>query len=183
MTSKHIHTLIGALPLAEYTPYELAVAERAARDCVECRQGLADAKWLDSELSRQAEPAPPAGLAAAIVARTARLDEEVPSVSGDLLRDPAARVRSDRPWWAAALVGGGAGLGVQVFGLLSGEMPLDLTSPRIGGGIEMLVPSPSVVVLAAGLLLYLAGIFGPIDDSDTFRPHRVGGRVPRDPDV
>ena len=102
MTSKHVLTLIEALPLAEYTRQELAVAEPPAQDCIECRQALADATWLDSELGRQPEPVPPAGLAAAIVARTARLDEEAPPASGDQLRVPVAEAER------STLVGGHA---------------------------------------------------------------------------
>ena len=173
MTSKHVLTLIEALPLAEYTRQELAVAERHAQDCIECRQALADATWLDSELGRQPEPVPPAGLAAAIVARTARLDEEAPPASGDQLRVPVAEAGSDRLSWAATLAGLALGLGVQAYGLLSGASTLDSTSSRIGGGtnglIEMPDPGTSVIVLAAGLLLYLAGFFGPVDGTDTSR--------------
>ncbi len=174
MTCKHVLPFIEALPLAEYPRHEIAVAERHDRDCIECRHALADAKWLDSELSRQPEPSPPAGLSAAIMARTARLDEESPPASRDQSRIPVAEARSDRLSWAAALAGVAVGLGAHAYGLLSGEPILDLTSSRIGWGtnglIEMLDAGPSVIVLAAGLILYLAGVFGPIHGAETSRP-------------
>ncbi len=174
MTCKHVLTLIEALPLPEYPRHEIAAAERHARDCIECRHALADAKWLDSELSRQPEPAPPAGLAAAIIARTARIDEESAPASRLQSRVPVAIARSDRLSWAAALVGVVVGLGAQAYALLSGESTLDLTSSRIGWGtnsvLQMLDGGPSVIVLAAGLLLYLAGVFAPIHGTDTSSP-------------
>lgn len=50
--------------------------------------------------------------------------------------------------------------------LVVGEATLDLTSLWISGGmggvVEMLPASSAVAVLAAGLLLYLAGLFAPL---------------------
>jgi hypothetical protein len=50
--------------------------------------------------------------------------------------------------------------------LLVGNTALGLISPRISGGmdgvVEMLPASPAVIVLAAGLLLHLAGLFAPL---------------------
>ena len=57
--------------------------------------------------------------------------------------------------------------------MLSGTSTLDLTSSRIGGPtalIEILDAGPSVIVLAAGLLLYLAGVFASLNGDDTFHP-------------
>ena len=163
MICKHLLALIDALPLAEYPPGQLEAAERHARDCVRCRSALTAAKALEIELHRQPEPAPPAGLAAAIIARTARLDDERATTSRDASWVAAIKARSDRRAWAAAIAGLAVGLGAQGYRLLSGESTLNLTSSRIGGGmdgvIELLHGGPAVVVLAAGLLLYLAGLF------------------------
>jgi hypothetical protein len=66
-------------------------------------------------------------------------------------------------------VGLTVGLGAQAYRLFVGEATLDFTSPRISGGfdgvVEMLPASPAVAVLAAGLLLYLAGLFAPLRDT------------------
>ena len=171
MTSKHVLTMIEALPLSEYTSHELEIAERHARDCIECRQAMADAKLLDAELGRQPEPVPPASMAAVIIARTARLDEEVPSASPDPSQLRVAEARSDRLSWAATLAGVLVGLGAEAYGLLSGASTLDLTSSRIGGVatglIEMLNAGPSVIVFATGLLLYLAGFLGSVRGTET----------------
>ncbi len=117
-------------------------------------------------LARLPEPAPPAGLAAAILARTARLDTERAAVSRDAPAVAAAKARSDRPAWAAAIAGVTIGLGAQMYGLLAGESTLDLVSSRIGDGtaglLEMPHADPVVFLLAAGLLLYLTGLFAPL---------------------
>ena len=174
MTLKHVHTLVEALPLAEHPRHELEAAESHARDCIECRQVLDAARWLDSELGRQPEPAAPEGLAATILARTARLDDETAPAPRDRSREPVATARSDRLSWAAALAGIAIGVGAEIYGVLSGTSHLDLTSSRIGQGatglIEILDAGPSVIVLAAGLLLYLAGVFASLNGDDTSHP-------------
>ena len=174
MICKHLLALIDALPLAEYPPSQLEAAERHARDCVRCQSALSAAKALDFELKRQPEPAPPAGMAAAIIARTARLDDDRATASRDASRVAAIKAGSDRPAWAAAIAGLAVGLGAQAYRLLSGESTLNLTSSRIGGGmdhvIEFLYGGPAVVILAAGLLLYLAGLFALLGETPPARP-------------
>ncbi len=122
-------------------------------------------------LARLPEPAPPAGLAAAILARTARLDAERAAVSRDAPPVAAAKSRSNRLAWAAALAGVAIGLGAQMYGLLAGESTLDLVSSRIGDGTGALLvmphADPVVFLLAAGLLFYLAGLFAPLRVSRT----------------
>ena len=113
---------------------------------------------LESDLTRLAQPTVPEALAASITARIARLDDPR---AADLIE-----ASSDRSaWGVVALVGMTVGIGAQVYRLYTGEATLDFTSLRIGGGfdgvVEMLPASPAVAVLAAGLLLYLAGLFAP----------------------
>jgi len=121
---------------------------------------------LEFELKRLPEPALPAGLTAGITARIARLDEERAAGAGEPPRVARAQSGRDRLAWAAALVGVAIGLGAQAYRLVLGEATLDLISPRISGGmngvVEMLPASPAVAVLAAGLLLYLVGLFAPL---------------------
>ena len=170
MTCKHVHAFIDALPLAECTPHQLTAAEHHARDCGICRHSLEAARALDSELRRLPEPAPSVGLAAIIMASTARLEEQRAAASDDA-PPIVTRTRSDRLAWATMLTGVVVGLGAQVYSLLTGEATLDLTSSRIGGGIQGLIEvphgSPTVLFLAAGLLLYLSGLFGPLRGTGT----------------
>lgn len=119
---------------------------------------------LDSELNRLPEPAPPAGMAAAIMSRTAHHEEKRPVASRESPRvAPAKAQKSDWRAWTVLLAGVAVGLGAQAYRLLAGESTLHLTSPFLRGGMEGLVEmphaSPAVLVLAAGLLLYVAGLF------------------------
>lgn len=121
---------------------------------------------LESDLTRLPEPAVPAGLAAGINARIARLDAQRAATASEPSRLDAADSRRDRLSWTVALVGATVGLGAQAYRMLLGEATLDLTSLRISGGlgsvIEMPPLTPATAVLAAGLLLYLAGLLAPI---------------------
>ena len=76
MTCTYVLALVDSLPLAEWPPHQLAAAELHARHCTRCQSALGAANALDAGLSRLAEPAPPTGLVAVIVARTSRLDAE-----------------------------------------------------------------------------------------------------------
>jgi hypothetical protein len=125
---------------------------------------------LESDLKRLPEPPFPKGLAADISARIARLDEERAADASEPPRVAVAEARRDRLAWVVALVGVTVGLGAQAYGLVVGEATLDLTSLRISGGMdgidEMLPESPAVAVLAAGLLLYLVGLFASLRRTD-----------------
>jgi hypothetical protein len=124
---------------------------------------------LESVLRRLPEPAPPAGLSAAVLLRAARRDEA---------REAAARAASDvrarrahaRLAWVATLAGIAVSLGGQVFGLLTGEMPFDPAPSRIR---VALVNIPSVgtamLLLTLGLSLYLTGLFAVIGKADRSR--------------
>ena len=118
---------------------------------------------LESGLKRLPEPEVPEGLTAGITARIALLDEEH--------RVPDAEAGRDR--WALALVGVTVGLSAQAYRLAVGEATFHLTTPRLGGGmdgiVEMLPTTPAVAVLAAGLLLYLAGLFAPFHGTSQSR--------------
>ena len=113
----------------------------------------------ESDLRHLSEPALPEGLAAGInarIARIARIDEQRTAGTSEPPRDRLA--------WAVALLGVTLGLCAQAYRLVVGDATLDhLTSLRIGGGmdgvIEMLPASPAVAVLAAGSMLYMAGLY------------------------
>ena len=95
-----------------------------------------------------------------------RVDAERGAASREFPAVTAAKARSDRPAWAAAIAGVTIGLGAQMYGLLAGESTLDLVSSRIGDGtaglLEIPHADPVVFLLAAGLLLYLTGLFAPL---------------------
>jgi hypothetical protein len=75
-------------------------------------------------------------------------------------------------------MGVAACLGVGAFRFFAGEMVFDALSPRIGGGLGGPVAMPPAdtggIVLAAGLLLYLAGLFAPLAGRDT-APQKLRG--------
>lgn len=128
---------------------------------------------LESDLKRLPEPALPEGLTAGITARIAHLDEERAANASKPPRVAVAEASRDRLAWAVALVGMTVALGAQAYMLVVGEATLDLTSLRISSGmdgvVEMLPASSAVAVLAAGLLLYLAGLFAPLRGTDPGR--------------
>ena len=167
MTCKHVLALIDQLPLAELQPAQLEAAERHARDCPGCQSALAVARTLEAALTGLQEPAAPPALAAVIMARAARIDENRAAPGASRLT--VDRTRSDRRAWVAALAGVAIGLGVHTYGLITGETPFGLTSSRIGGWadrfLEMPQVGPAVLVLGVGLLLYLVGLFAPIRDT------------------
>lgn len=122
---------------------------------------------LESVLRRLPEPAPPAGLAAAVLLRAARRDEA---------REVAARATSEVPaWrarlaWVATLAGIAVSLGAQVFGLLTGEMTFDpAPSPFRVALVETPSVATAVLLLTLGLSLYLTGLFVLIGKADRSR--------------
>jgi len=114
---------------------------------------------LESVLRRLPEPAPPAGLAAAVLLRAARRDEAREAAARAASEVPAWRARA-RLAWVATLAGIAVSLGAQVFGLLVGEMTFD---PAPSPFRVALVNTPSlgtaVLLLTLGLSLYVAGLF------------------------
>ena len=170
MTCKQVVALIDTLPLSGWPVDQREAAKRHADNCVACRSALAVANAVDSELTRLPEVAVPPELAASIAARLARLDEEPAAGSSVESRASTKTTRSESLAWAAALGGFVVGLVAQLYGLLSGESPLDLTSSRIGGSnglIEMPDAGVTSFLVGLGLLLYLVGFLAPLRDIDT----------------
>ena len=134
---------------------------------------------LESDLKRLPEPALPEGLSAAITARIealAGVEEEHTAAAGER-PVVAAHAGRDVFAWALALAGVTVGLGAHAYRLVVGEATLDITSLRIGPGIdgglnglvEMLPTTPGVAILATGLLLCLAGLLAPLGGTDPGR--------------
>ena len=125
---------------------------------------------IESELKHLPDPAVPEELAASISARIARLDEEQAAPTRESPRVAVAQAGRDRLALALAFLGATVGLGAQAYRLAVGEVSLDLLSPRISGGldgiVEILPVTPALAVLAAGILLYLTGLFVPMRETD-----------------
>ena len=121
------------------------------------------------DLRRLPEPTPPPDLAAVIMARTARLADENPALSGDSARAAVAETGRRRSTWAWTVTSLALGLGSLAYALVTTGAPLDVTSSRIGGPTDTLTTmaemGPAALVLAAGLLLYLTGLFAPLRDT------------------
>jgi hypothetical protein len=180
MTCPHVLDLIDAGPFANYPRAELDAAWEHARSCGTCGPALQVATALKADLAALPQPAPPAHLAAVVLARIAQLDPpslplekrsfgaagHTHSADASVMRETRAP-SSTREWpaWATSLGGIAAGL-VIVLSMPPGVVvPIDLASPRVVGLTTGLVPMPSTttgaVVLAAGLVLYLGGLFAP----------------------
>jgi hypothetical protein len=121
------------------------------------------------ELTDLPEPKPPAGLAAVVMARTARLADECRDSSSGTAAVALTGHRGPTGAWP--MVGLALGLVSVVYALIATGAPLDVASPRIGGALNSLVAMPptgsTAVALAAGLLFYLTGLFAPLRDSGT----------------
>lgn len=117
---------------------------------------------LTPVMARLPEPAPPVEFRAAVMARIAREADQEPTATSRA--ETAARRRQDRLGWVLPLAGLAIVLCAILYGWLgTGPLP-DFTSSRIGSGGVNPVPAagPIAPVLGFGVLLYLAGLFAPI---------------------
>jgi hypothetical protein len=119
---------------------------------------------LTPVLSRLPEPMPPSTLTATVMAR---IEREAERKADAKVTVPVTRARDLQPWlWTFA----GVALVLMVFinGWLSSPTPPDFTSARIGPGHAVLMPVETSVslLLALGLIAYLAGLFAPLRSRD-----------------
>jgi hypothetical protein len=162
MTCSHVLGLIDAGPLADCPRAHLDAAWRHAHECATCGPALQAATTLTAGLAALPRPASPPDLESIIMARIARIEEDrTPAFAGAVTNDAASIRSGGWPAWAALLGGLAAGLAIFM------AMPrVDIASPRVGGLTAGLVPMPSpsawALVLAGGLLLYVAGLFGSV---------------------
>jgi hypothetical protein len=163
MTCAHVLGLIDAGPLADYPRAHLDAARRHARDCATCAPALRAAEALTAGLEALPRPAAPIDLEAIVMARLARVDGDRRPAEAEPV---TGKARTGRPWmiwpvWSTVLGGVAAGLSIVV-----AMRPIDLASPRVGGIVASLVAMPpmgaSAAILAAGLALYVAGLFGSV---------------------
>lgn len=168
MTCTHVIDLIDAGPFADCPSADLDAAWEHARQCATCGPALQAAIALTTNLRAMALPAPPPYLAAGVLARIAPVDQ-AGSAHAPTVQETRAPF-STRDWsaWPTALGGLAAGLAT-VLSMAPGGVPIDIASPRVGGLTVGLVAMPSTttgaLVLAAGLALYVAGLFAPVRGS------------------
>ena len=168
MTCTHVLDIIDAGPFADCSRTQLDAAWEHARNCGTCGLALQAATALTTNLPALPQPVPPPYLSTVVLARIAQLDH-THSNDASVMREKSAP-SSTREWpaWTTSLGGIAAGLVIVLSMPPAVVVPIDLASPRVGGFTTGLVPMPSTtmgaVVLAAGLVLYVAGLFAPFRD-------------------
>ncbi len=134
---------------------------------------------LTTVMTRLSEPPPPASLKATVMARIAR-DANVANAAPSVAAAPARRGRETLVWLSAV---GGLALVIcaVAYGWLeAGALPSAM-SPRLGPTTLSLLPAgPAALVIGLGLLVYLAGLFGPLSTSGRKTPwfSRTSGNGP-----
>lgn len=166
MTCTHVLGLIDAGPFADYPRAHLDAAWQHARQCATCGPALDAATSLAMDLTTLPQPAPPPDLTANVMARIARIDEATSAAMAGAER-PAMHIR-DWSAWATTLGGVAAAAAIVMSTPLGHFMSLDIGWPGIRGITQSLVtipaPTTGTLALAAGLLLFAAGLFGPVSD-------------------
>jgi hypothetical protein len=123
---------------------------------------------LEPLLMRLPAPEPPPTLAANVMARIERLPDHG---AGDASVNVTARSRRERLWWVSAIAGILVVVGLSAQGWMDGGYLRDVMTARIGfrGALPMPVDATGGGLLLIGLLLFLFGVFAPLD-----RGQRVG---------
>ena len=167
MNCRHVLDLIDTGTFTDESRAQLDAMQQHARQCTTCGPALKTATTLTADLLALPQPIPPPDLAAAVLARIARIDGE-----GDRLESAsrAAEMRlttRDRPMWAG-LAGVAAGLALVLSTPLTESTTVVSALPAVRGITGNLVAMPSttagMLALAAGLALYAVGIFAPVRD-------------------
>jgi len=159
MTCPHVLGLIDAGSFADYPQAHLDAARAHAQGCPTCGPALEAATVMTAELRALPGPGAPVELASIVMAQIAQLP-------GPASAEAAAAVR--RPDWTQALtmVGGlVAGLALILTMPAGAEVLGDFVTPRFTAGAPLAtVPSsvPAALAIGAGLLVYVAGLFGPV---------------------
>jgi hypothetical protein len=151
MTCMHVLGLIDAGPFADYPRTHLDAAWEHARQCPTCGPALEAATTLAADLAALSQVTPPPDMTASILGRVARVEHA---------QSAAPSRAHDWSFWPTigALV---VGLAI-VLSIV--PAPVHIASFRTGGITSGPVAMPSTnaeaLALAAGLVLYAAGVFG-----------------------
>ena len=165
MTCRHVLDLIDAETLTDQSREQLDAVRQHAQQCATCGPALQAATTLTAGLVALPQLGPPPDLAAAVLARIARIDGE-----GDRAESASRAVKEqaathDRPMWAG-LAGVAAGVVLVLSTPLTESATTAIALPAVRGITGNLVAMPStmagVLALAAGLSLYAAGLFAPV---------------------
>jgi hypothetical protein len=119
---------------------------------------------MASTMTRLPDPAPPASLAATVMARIARLPDERSALPpAETFAVKTTSGRGERLAWGWGLGGLVIAFGMYVRSeMAAGTLP-DLISSRIGHVPLVTIPvEPAMLVLGLGLVLYLRGLFSPL---------------------
>jgi len=166
MTCAHVLGLIDAGPFAEYPRPHLEAAWQHARRCATCGPALRMATALPADLAALEQPAPSLDMTAIMLARVAQIDAPQPADVGMAMsatRPPSSP--RDRSAWAVALGALSVGVVIVVSLLPSEAVQISMAAPAVEmktGLIAMSSTPRDALGVAAGLMLYAAGLFGPL---------------------
>jgi hypothetical protein len=167
MNCSHVLGLIDAGPLADYPAAHLDAAWRHARACATCGPALEAATALTAALTALPHPVQPRDLEAIVMAHIARIEKDVEMAAAGAVAAKREQAPRSRVWPACATTVGGLASGLAIVVAMH---PVGLASPRVGAMTASLVAMPPfgawALVLAAGLLLYVAGLFGNVTGSE-----------------
>lgn len=121
---------------------------------------------LHASMTHLREPAPPPTLKATVMARIAREADREPA---DAAAEAAsAKRRRERPMWLWTFAGLVVVLCASAYAWLEGGLLPDLISPRMAGGLASIpTQGPAALILALGLLVYMAGLLAPLRSRDS----------------
>ena len=170
MTCAHVLGLFDAGPFADYPRAHLDAAWQHARQCATCGPALEAATALTVDLAALAQLAPPPDMTGAVLARVARIEQARSAAAEETPATGTVLERAGWSVWVTMLGGLVAGTAVLLAMLPGDWAPFYIAPVSIGemrGGLFAMPPLTIwTVVLAAGLGLYVGGLFAPLGRSD-----------------
>jgi hypothetical protein len=163
MTCNHVLGLIDAGPFADYPPAHFDAAWQHARQCPTCGRALKMATAFTADLAALPEPTPPSDVAAVVLARIAEIEHVDPAPIAGV--SPKRLAPSRGPHWPMwpSLGGLAAGLVVVLLGYGTPVNIMPFSAGWMSPGLAGMPAAPTeVLVLAAGIGLYVAGLFIPL---------------------
>lgn len=159
--------LIDSGSLSELPSDQITELERHARGCESCGPAMQAARIMEHTLRRLTDPAPPAGLAAAVIERVTHAEPVWDAASQTSSRTDAVRPGDARAWVLLA-VGIALAGGAHAYRLWAGEAAVPLWSSLFWTWVEDLAataaPSAAVLAFVAGVALTVSGLAGLFRD-------------------